>query len=581
MKSPLLIPIATLFSDRDSGYLPLLKSQRYALEVATDGDSQRVMRFLFNSAVIEKFSTRILAGINREWKSHSNEALMSSQGIQETWALFDQLSQAHCADEAYRIEPDIESAAHLFHVGFKSLSTHLDKSAELPQAHAERDSLFRQLGKQEGRDVQKVDQFDANVLIHDPYCEGLLNGVTLPVEIQARLGIVCSSGQAMLTSVGNAGTATIEQFFMMRWWDAQEAKSYSLFEVLTHGHFNQMAKLAGHAVASIDEEDVLCWLSREKGFEVLLAGLYVCVQGAMRGSLQQTCTLLGKRLEIIAEEKSQRYQSFKAKYGRNPSWPFVPSTTQAIAQELQALPCMANVVKGRGLKFIRLKDQEGKFRLALPLLNTGLVRDIQQAYFANPHAPDTKGWRKLFCDINLGGAKPQNSGTFFTAFMHMGQAKSLYCDVPLQQGDLRLLKLRLAKGQTLYYISRETALSICAREVQQGTEWLGKPLSRKGQWILKARLRTWIKAVQAHNESIGEMVQQGTLSPMNFKTQHPIDYVRAEHRLILGCADANDVLIYAKHLTHQLLKNTVLTLAERRFVVRTIKSLVHDFLQAH
>jgi len=581
VNSPLLIPIATLFKDREASYLARLKSQRYALHLQTADDGFRVMSFLLGLALVEKFSQRVLGVINREYSKISDEQMEANAEITRIWQRFMQLCQDYFSNEANPISLGLETAAHLFHVGYNNLVTHLDKSAELPQAHAERDSLFRQLAKQEGRQSSSISQYDASVLINDPEQVGLPTGVTLSSAIQAKLGIVCSSVNAMLTSVGNAGSAPLEQFFMLRWWDEDTAQSYSLFEVLSQGHFEQLAKLSGQSNANTCEEDVLSWLSQSDSYAALLASLYVMVQAASKGRMHDLCRTLGQRLETLSLAKADDYQAFKATHGHYPSWAFAPATTRQIAETLQDQRCSANQLKGHGLKFIRLRDDQGQFHLATPLLNTGLLRDIQLAYYKDVPAEQAKSWRKLFCDIRLGGTKPQNSGTFFTAFMFMGQAKSLHCDIPTQHGDLRLIKLRLAKGQMLYHISRETALRVCARAPQQGSDWMHKPLSKTGQWVLKARLKSWVKSVQAHNHCIGMLLDQGALSPMHFKTQYGTDYIRAEHRLLLGCASDEDVLIYARQLTKQLLNKAVLTLAERRFAIRTIRSLVNELIRIY
>lgn len=579
MELPLLIPVSTLFADRESSYLPLLKSQRYALEAASGEDSQRVMRFLFASAVVEKFQARVLNSVNRGSKKRSDEELTNAQGVQTSWALFDQLCAEYCQADTCLIDANLESAAHLFHVGFKSLATHLDKSGEMPQANADRDSLFRQLAKQEGRELDKIEQYDASVLILDPFAEGHPQGVTLSSDIQAKLGIVCSSNHAMLTSVGNAGTATIEQFFMIRWHDSLTGRNQNLFEVLSRGDFQQMAKLAGRSEEGITQHEVLSWLEESTGFATLLAALYVMAQGSMYGALVLECKRLGERLNDVADEKQSLYHAFQAKHKKNPPWLFVPSTTRQIADHLQTISRQSNSVRGRGLKLIRLIDHKQNPCLALPLLNTGLVRDLQQQFFKAADKPDPRLWRKLFCEIALGGSKPQNAGTFFTSFMHMGKAKSLLCDVPLQQGGMRLIKLRLAKGQNLYYLNRDTALNICSRPPQQGTHWLSRPLSQKGKGALRERLKRWLLSVQAHHASIASQVNAGMISPLYFKTQHRVDYIRAEHRMILGCADEQDVLTYTRHLALQLLSKTVLTLAERKYVIRTMRLLAAEIME--
>jgi hypothetical protein len=572
------IPLSTLFCDREAGYQPLLKSQRYALELKDKSEGPRLFELLFHWAVVEKFPTIVLREIEKKVKKLSDDELLSQAGQATAWAQFSALCQAHCSHPSYRVKPDMESAAHLFHVGFKSLVTHMDKSQELPQHNANRDSLFKHMGKQLGFTADIVDQYDANMLLVDPYDEALPSGVTMSAEQQAELGIVCSSSNAMITSVGNAGTATIEHFFMMRWSFQGHQDSVNLFSVMGDGLFDQIALLAGVEADGVDESTVLSWLTASDGIQRFLATLYVLVQSALHERMGSEQLLISSTLEGIAHAQKIDYEELP-KLERK--WPFVPNTSLQIAKNLKVFTPTGNCIKGRGIKAFYLRDGEGEDVLVVPLINAGIMRDIQAQYASASEREDPYQWRKLFNSVSLGGNRAQNSGTFFTAFMFSGHANVLNCPLSSQNSGLRVLKDKINRDMPLYSISRSSALDVCARAPQKGAQWLSKPLSRSAKVALERRLHEWLESVADYLLAVnGLLYIERKLSLSLFRRDIEKSFIRAERNLVLGMADDRDIDLYANYLRCQLYAKTHLTLAEKTCIARCIKDTLKTVVGA-
>lgn len=572
------IPLSTLFCDREAGYQPLIKSQRYTLELKDKSEGPRLFDFLFHGAVVEKFSARVLGEINKAVKKMSDEELLSPSGQATAWAQFNAACQAYCDHPFTRVKPDMESAAHLFYVGFKSLVTHMDKSQELPQHNANRDSLFKHMGKQLSFNAGSFDQYDANVLLMDPYGQALPSGVTMSAAQQAELGIVCSSSNAMITSVGNAGTATIEHFFMMRWSMQGSQESLNLFSVMGDGLFEHIALLAGVEADGVDEGTVLSWLSTSDGVKSFLATLYVLVQSALHQRLRSEQLLISSALEGIADTQKTAYEEL-LKVDRK--WPFVPNTSLQIAKNLKGFSTIGNCVKGRGIKAFYLREESGEDVLVTPLINAGLMRDIQAQYARHAGQEEPYQWRKLFSSVSLGGSKPQNSGTFFTAFMFMGNAHVLNCPLSPQNSGLRVLKDRINRGMPLYSMSRSAALDVCSRTPQKGAQWLSKPLSPRAKVALERRLHEWLESVADYLLAVnGLLYIERKLSLSRFRRDIEKPFVRAERNLVLGMADDRDIGIYADYLRRQLCAKSHLTLAEKTCIARGIKDTLKTVVGA-
>lgn len=522
-----------LFGDLGASYTGWLKSQAYALELSGLVDYQRALGFLIRLALVREFDKNNLSLVHKALKAEQCSVPETEAEHDRAWELFesigtDYLAQSQCL-------PGIGMAVELLRKGAASLTTHIDKSSELPQRSTMRDSLLNGLSKQLREGVITYAGNDAKVLVDAAFGQALGTSNTMSAEDQAALGIVCSSATPFVTSVGNAADAPAQQFFMIKVME-MGGQALNLLQILTEPRLDILGKMVG-LPQSPTVQTLEGWLKSTESLEAFVATLYFGLNYMRDGSHEAQVQDLFKRLgQPVCLDAAQ----------------------------------LLNTPEGTGLNMIRLPVGED-YHLATPLINTGLLRDIHNLLYRAPEKEDPIQWRRMFTPILVGGSKPQNAGSFFTAVMSNGRINAFHAPLNDQNSGLRLIQKRMNAGRALFYIPHTRALEICSRRASKDPAFALARLSRPRRTALEGQVDALAAETVNFLGSIATLVKDGLIPRIEMMAPARLKSTVAERHLILGIGTAQHVDDYAEYLQHWLFKHTHMTRAEKAVSSRALR----------
>jgi hypothetical protein len=231
---------------------------------------------------------------------------------------------------------------------------------------------------------------------------------------------------------------------------------------------------------------------------------------------------------------------------------------------------LLNTPEGTGLNMIRLPVGED-YHLATPLINTGLLRDIHNLLYRAPEKEDPIQWRRMFTPILVGGSKPQNAGSFFTAVMSNGRINAFHAPMNDQNSGLRLIQKRMNAGRALFYIPHARALEICSRRASKDPAFALARLSRPRRTALEGQVDALAAETVNFLGSIATLVKDGLIPRIEMMAPARLKSTVAERHLILGIGTAQHVDDYAEYLQHWIFKHTHMTRAEKAVSARALR----------
>ena len=522
-----------LFGDFEAHFNSWLKSQAYALELTCPSDYQRAFAYLIRLALVREFDKNCLSLVHKALKAEKCLVLESHEHYDRAWELFEDLGTEHLTQS--QCLPGIGMAVELLRKGAASLTTHIDKSSELPQRSTSRDGLLGGLSKQLREPVLTYAGNDAKVLIDAAFGQALGTSVTMSAEDQAALGIVCSSAEPFVTSVGNAADAPAQQFFMIKVMEA-DGLGVNLLQILTEPRLDILGKMLGLA-QSPTVQTLEGWLKSAVGMEAFVATLYFGLNYMRDGRYTEQVLALFALLD----------------------------------QPVCLTPAqLLNTPEGTGLNMIRLPVGED-YHLATPLINTGLLRDIHRLLYTAPEKEDPTQWRRMFTQVYVGGSKPQNAGSFFTAVMNNGRVNAFHAPMNSQNSGLRLIQKRMNAGRCLFYIPHARALEICSRRASKDPAFALARLSRPRRSALEWQVDALVAETVNFLASMAALVKDGLIPHIDMMAPARLKSTVAERQLILGRGTPVHVDDYADYLQYWLFKHTHMTRAEKAVVSRALR----------
>lgn len=529
------LSIYKLFGDMTFEFLRPLKAQTAALMAEKPEHLALAWKFMLSMGYSEKFEASILKGVQRILKQSGIATVTSDEECQLAWNALASCSTDHLQDK--KVVLGVAKALEALVKGASVLSTHVDKSSEFPQTITAKTNFLKGLTDALGCSVQTYDSPDARVLVKSAFQGNLPIGVTMSAQDQAELGLVCSAVNPLLTSVGNAGDAPLQYLFLINLC-TQDSAPITFFEVLSARRLDIIGLMLGldHVPA---EAEMTEWLSNITGELALMAGLY-----------------FGVNYMIYGAEYEAQYQTMKQ------------VTEVKLALEPGSL---VNAPEGRGISMIRL-PVAGGYRLATPLLNAGLLRDIHQMLKHEWNAPQPI--KRLTNVIRVGGSKPQNAGSFFSIVMNNGRINGLNAYLPSQISGGRMLQKKLMEGRPIYNLKLERALEISSRRPSTDHAWLSKPLHRRAKLALESRVDWFVADVLGSLQAINDYAQ--TNKAVHFFLMQPVDsaWAKAERELILDRATDDSIFKYASYLQKQVFAKVLLTSSEKHvFTKRLVLAL--------
>jgi hypothetical protein len=535
------LSVSRLFGDMTFEFLRPLKAQKAAMMANTPREYALAWKFMIGLAYSEKFEASVLKAIARTLKQSGVTELCTDAQHQQAWEVFETCSSDHLADK--KVILDVGMALEALVKGASVLSTHMDKSSEFPQSTAPKASLLKGLAKTLGCSVQTYDSPDARVLVQSPFADEFPIGVTLSARDQAQLGIVCSPVQPLLTSVGNAGDAPLQYLFLINLC-TQDTLPITFFEVLSTKRLDIIGQMLDVKRVPT-EEDLFNWLGNGEGERALMAGLYFGVNYMIEGAAYQA-----------------QYQRMKVK---------APHVLHCLEPA-----SLTNTPSGRGLSMIRLPVKEG-YRLATPLINAGLLRDINKLL-----AHDWKASlpvKRLTTLIQVGGSKPQNAGSFFSNVMNMGKINAFDAYLPSQVSGWSLLLQKLQAERMVYILKPDQALEISSRRPSADQAWLSQPLPEDDQIALEAKIDWLIEDVLRTLGAINDYAQTNKAVAFYLLKPATKPTVKAERDIILGQATDESLERYAHYLQKQVFAKALLTTSEKRVVSKRLVLALHRKMQ--
>lgn len=535
------IPVRTLFAVSAPNPIKSLKSQRSALSIEDKQDYARALQFLIRLALVQQFETNVFSKVADAFKGDKDADLAQPQYSETAWSLF--LGEGAARMQASGYEPGIASALDVLSKGAITLSTHIDKSSELPQKASVRESFFAGLGKSLKTAIPMADSYDARVFVHS-VALGQGPAITMDDQTQAALGLVCSPKEPFYTSVGNAGDAALQQMLMIKMMPVGE-QPFSLFDVMRRKDYQTIGLLLAEHWAP-READIEQWLADDVGDRAFMATLFVGINYLCTGEYAAHLEGLLKRMG----------RSFKGAPGS-----------------------MIDRPEGRGLSMIRLPTADGSYHLATPLINTGLLREIHESRWTCAPEEETYQWSRLYTQIKVGGSKPQNAGSFFSAVMSNGTINGFDAPLSEQRSGLRVLRKKIREGRTMFLVTRARASEICSRKAQHDPSYANRKIHKLAKAALTRRVH--VLAVEAVGllASIRQLIDSQIISPVEFEQARRTSGANAEYKLITGTANDEDIKCYAKHLQQDLFRTTHMTRAEKYVVAKTLPSAISQLIK--
>jgi hypothetical protein len=524
------LSVNKLFGDMTFEFLRPLKAQTAALMANTPSEFVLAWKFMIALAYSEKFEASVLKGIPRALKQSGVSTLSTDAEHMMAWQAFKEGSTQHLVDK--KVILGVGKAFEALIKGAGVLTTHMDKSSEFPQTLPAKAGFLKGLTKALSCNVQTYDSPDARVLVKSAFADDLPIGVTMSAHDQAALGIVCSPVEPMLTSVGNAGDAPLQYLFLINLCTADSAP-ISFFEVLSDKRLDVIGQMLGLKQVPTEAE-MLGWLSEGEGELALMAAFY-----------------FGVNYMVYGHAYHEHYQVMLSK---------ATSSTQGLRAA-----SLVNTPDGRGLSMIRL-PVEGGYRLATPLINAGMLRDIHNLLKHEWNA--IQPLKRMTTLIRVGGSKPQNAGSFFSNVMNMGRINAFNAYLPSQNSGARLLQKKLQTERLLYSLKADRALEISARRPSADPAWLSKRLHPRAQRALEVKVDWFVADVVRSLQSVYDYAQ--TNKAIEFYLLKPVtnSTVKAERDIVLGQATEESILHYARYLQKQVFEKALLTTSEK-YVVTT------------
>ncbi|MHD0645040.1 hypothetical protein ACYPKM_05395 [Pseudomonas aeruginosa] len=529
-----MINTVWLFADYELGFEKAIKSQRSGFYLETPKeDFPRLLKYMLGTAFAPKFSLSVLANMPKELTKMGITELESVEDCRKSWDKFFELTDK--AISTASLVPGVAAGIDCLVRGVKSLSTHTDKSSELPQSSAQRDGFLKGLGKSMRVSFAEQDTADARVLISDAFGdEGLPTGMTMSREAQIALGIVCSSDKAMITAVGDAKFAPLQNMFMIRFKDGYR-REYNLLRFMLDKRLDHMGLML-ELPHEPTEKELKLWIGQGTGVKPFLATLYFGINYLATG-----------------EYEAELLQAYKK-----------------AGQTLNLKPnSLFNKPTGNGIKTIKLPVEGGE-HFATPLINTGLLRDIHEQYFNAMFKDQAYLWRRMYTQVSVGGSKPQNAGVFFTAVVSNGKIRSLHSRIDHQFSPGSQLRVRISRGRTLFYLTREHAKRICYRpRFTDPAQAIGKlsPWTRKA---LEGRLDQFMVDVLTYlakvADTVDHAIEKGELTRQQFLAEAKSRSAIAEREIVSGVATARSIADYAYFLRMELFNYCNLTRAEKAHI---------------
>jgi hypothetical protein len=522
------LSVNKLFGDMTFEFLRPLKAQTAAMMASTTGEFSLAWQFMIALAYSEKFEASVLKGIPRALKQSGVTELSTDAENTMAWQAFGECSRQHLQDK--KIVLGVGKAIEALIKGARVLSTHMDKSSEFPQMLPAKASFLKGLQKSLACNAVTYDSPDARVLVNSAFSDELPIGVTMSASDQAKLGIVCSSVEPMLTSVGNAGDAPLQYLFLINLCTPDTAP-ITFFEVLSGKRLDIIGQMLGLKHAPTEAE-IQGWLSDDEGELALMAGLYFGVNYMVYGAVYHKQYLL------------------------------MLSMANHSAHGLEA-ESLINSPDGRGLSMIRL-PVEGGYRLATPLINAGMLRDIhnllKHEWSAKPPL------KRLTTLIRVGGSKPQNAGSFFSNVMSMGRINAFDAYLPTQISGGGLLQKKLQDERLLYSLKAESALEISSRKPSTDTAWQSQPLHPCAKSSLEAKIDWFVGDVVRHLRAVADHAKISKVVEFYLLTPASNPTVKAERDIVLGQATDESIQRYSRYLQNQVFNKALLTSSEKSVV---------------
>lgn len=523
------LSVNRLFGDMTFEFLRPLKAQTAAMMASTPCEFTLAWKFMLALAYSEKFEASVLKGIPRALKQSGVTALTTDVEHQMAWQAFEACSTQHLQDK--KVILGIGKALEALIKGASVLTTHMDKSSEFPQALPAKAGFLKGLTKALSCDVQTHDSPDARVLVKSAFGAGLPIGVTMSAQDQVKLGIVCSPVEPLLTSVGNAGDAPLQYLFLINLC-SQDMAPITFFEVLSDKRLDIIGQMLGLKQAP-SETQMQGWLSDAQGELALMAALYFGVNYMVYGSAYH-----------------DQYRMMLAK-------------TTSSTHGLQAAS-LVNTPDGRGLSMIRL-PVEGGYRLATPLINAGMLRDIHNLLKHEWNAKPT--CKRLTTLIRVGGSKPQNAGSFFSNVMNMGRINAFAAYLPSQISGGLLVQKKLQTERLLYSLKADHALEISSRTPAAADHaWLSMSLHPRAKRVLESKIDWLVADVVRNLRAVADYAQGNKVVEFYLLKPATNPIVKAERDIVLGQATDDSILRYARYLQNQVFNKALLTSSEKSVV---------------
>lgn len=551
------IQIKDIFVDLDAKFLSKLKANRAYLELIDPFDFERAFDLLTHLAMVKKFAQSQVGAVNQYFKNSGINKLESQEQYNESWIIFDSffersdrfklmgMSDSEISKEMkkpsyFKPNYDIETAFGFVFKGVMNLFTHSDSTSEIVQTYESSKGMINKIVKSIGstQDVYTVyDSKQASVLISAPFGSEYPPGVTMSQDDQLFLGVVCSPLESFITSGGWAAYGPFQHFFMIKLH--VDGVCENMFSIMLKNRIDLLGKFVGYEGA-LDLDIMKNSLKNESKLS-FISFIYFCVHYVNDGGFSDV-------IGPIVEKYADQY-------------------------DLKSSSLICSPI-GCGVNFIQLPISDNEYRVATPLLNLGLLRELHSSYFdfmKMENVEDKEIWRSLFTEVAVGGSKPQNCGTMFNSIIPGGKIKALYSNLSSQNSGLRYTKQKIRNGRSLYRVSKNHAQLISTKSAPKDISMVSKSLSAHRKIQLKNGVIAFVDVVFNYIETMMDLCKTGRISSLEIMTPTVGMEAAAERNIIQGKASVDDIDRYTVYLRNGVMKHIYLSNHERDFVSMFIR----------